>query len=98
MNGRRYTNLKHPERYCTAVENGEAVWFEEEFLTPEAERLEKIMLGLRLNEGLFLGSVDVDDLAVGDLQRRGWVEELSGVLKLTDMGKHFCSEVVLALS
>jgi len=98
MDGRRYTNWKHPERYCAAVESREPIHFEEEFISEDAERLEKIMLGLRLNEGLPLDALKVDRDVMSDLQRKGWVESSEDVLRLTPSGRHFCSEVVLALA
>src|SRR5579862_3597290 len=45
----RYTNLKHPARYCAAVEAGEPLAFESESLDEPTRRTERIMLGLRLN-------------------------------------------------
>ncbi|HVT13937.1 MAG TPA: radical SAM family heme chaperone HemW [Fimbriimonadaceae bacterium] len=91
---RRYTNLKHPERYCAAVEEGQPLAFESEELTAETLRTERIMLGLRLNEGLV---EELDERALGRVVSKGWVEREGGIVRLTRAGRHFCSEVALEL-
>ena len=60
----RTTNLKHPERYCEAVERGAVVYFEHEILTDEVQEMERIMLGLRLTEGLTVESPNLGKLVV----------------------------------
>lgn len=95
---RRYTNLKHPERYCAAVEAGAPVWFEEEFLTPEAVRLERLMLGLRLNDGLNVQGLGLDPVQIRKLEKKDWLKIDDEVATLTPSGRHFCSEVVLTLA
>jgi len=94
---RRYTNLKHPERYCAAVEAGLPLAFESEVLDDETKRVERIMLRLRLSEGLDIFGIKIEPRSVARLQERGWVERDSGSLRLTRAGKHFCSEVALEL-
>lgn len=93
---RRYTNLKHPERYCSAIDSNQPVWFEEELLKPEDVRLEKLMLGLRLNEGLAVEGLDARSLA--EVEGKGWIEVAAGVVRLTPQGRHFCSDATLALA
>lgn len=93
----RYTNLKHPERYSAAVEAGESLAFESERLGEAEMRTERIMLGLRLNEGLDPVGLELAPTALDELQNRGWLDERLGKLRLTDEGRHFCSEVALAL-
>lgn len=90
----RYTNMKHPERYCEAVEGGESLWCEQEDLGEREMRLERLMLGLRLAEGV---EADVDAREAARLRRRGWLEAEDGRLRLTPAGRHFCSEVTAAL-
>lgn len=91
--GIRYTNLKHPARYCEAVESGDPLRFESEVLTPDIRQMERVMLGLRLNEGLSWH----DESRARRLIDRGWVELRDERLTLTREGQHFCSEVALAL-
>ena len=93
----RYTNLKHPDGYCAAVEAGKATAFDVETLDVASLRVEKIMLGLRMNEGLCITGLELAPLALEKLQSRRWVEIDNDLLRLTEAGRHFCSEVALEL-
>lgn len=94
----RYTNWKLPERYCAAVESGEPIAFEAESLGETERRIETIMLGLRLNAGLDVRSVEVDRAGLQRVRSLGWVEGDEDRLRLTALGRHFCSEVALSLT
>lgn len=89
----RYTNLKHPVGYSEAVEKEQKLYFESEILTPELEEMERIMLGLRLREGLTLEA----GKSVQKLISRGWLEPIDDRYRLTEEGRHFCSEAALEL-
>lgn len=91
----RYTNVKHPVRYAEAVESGAPIAYESEALDSDALRLEAIMLGLRLNQGVPLDSLNGQKLP--DLRDRGWIESDDAFVRLTREGRNFCSEVTLAL-
>lgn len=93
----RYTNLKHPERYCAAVEKGERIDFESEELSEATLKVERIMLGLRLNSGLDISGMDLPSEKIDLLLNRGWIDRSEDVIRLTPEGKHFCSEVALEL-
>ncbi|MFI5385236.1 MAG: radical SAM family heme chaperone HemW [Fimbriimonadales bacterium] len=93
----RFTNIKHPERYCAAVEAGEPLAFESEALDEATSRTERIMLGLRLNAGLSLQGLDLDPKSLDRVESRGWIERDNGTIRLTRAGRHFCSEVALEL-
>lgn len=95
VEGVRSTNLKHPERYCAAVESGSTVAYEREELSPDAKRLERVMLGLRLNDGLAV--CGLTEKKVDDLVSRGWLWKQDDRIGLTRLGRHFCSEAVLEL-
>jgi oxygen-independent coproporphyrinogen-3 oxidase len=97
VDGVRYTNLKLPARYSEAVETGAAIAYESETLTDSNRRMETIMLGLRLNEGLDATLVSVDPDGLRRVVAQAWVDDADGHLRLTDAGRHFCSEVALAL-
>ena len=90
----RYTNLKHPERYCGAVESGAHPAYDVEGLTDAELRTERIMLGLRLDAGI---RETLDARAVTLLRGRGWLEETEGRVRLTPEGRHFHSEVAAEL-
>ena len=92
----RTTNLKGPELYCAAVEAGRSPVYEREPLDEETLRLERIMLGLRLNDGLPNVGLNPADLA--RVLRRGWVHVTEETVRLTPEGRHFCSEVALELA
>lgn len=98
VDGVRYTNTKHPVGYCELVEEGKQVPFESEQLTVEDRRLEKIMLGLRLREGLPTDGLLFADQGLKRCLDRGWVRQTSDHLYLTAEGMHFCSEVSLELA
>lgn len=95
MEGVRYTNWKHPERFVDAVESGEPVAFEREPIDERTHRTEQIMLGLRLREGIPAAIASPNGL--GRCRERGWIEETSERIALTPDGQHFCSEVALEL-
>ena len=91
----RYTNLKHPEGYSAAVESGAPLAFESEALTEQTLKTERIMLGIRLNQG-----IPIEGLAAASVEKltsRGWIERQNGHIRLTGAGRHFCSEVALEL-
>jgi oxygen-independent coproporphyrinogen-3 oxidase len=93
----RYTNLKHPDAYCSAVEAGRPLPFESEVLTEATLRVERIMLGLRMNDGLETSGLDLPPVSVQKLLSRGWIEVDAERIRLTRSGRHFCSEVALEL-
>jgi oxygen-independent coproporphyrinogen-3 oxidase len=90
----RYTNMKHPDRYCEAVESGTELACDEERLDEAALRIERIMLGLRLAEGLDTSELDAD--AVDRLVQKGWLSS-NGRVRLTDVGAHYCNQAILEL-
>ena len=77
--GRRWWNVRTPERYIGAVAAGEATEASGELLDPEARRIEGLQLALRMREGVPADSLDTDELddlvvVTGDrvaLTRRG---------------------------
>lgn len=91
----RYTVMKHPERYCEAIETGRGLWCDEETLGQAELDLERLMLGLRLNEGV---EYKPAPRVRQDVERLGWLEPGTGPLRLTKQGRHFCSEVVARLA
>ncbi|MCW5943753.1 MAG: radical SAM family heme chaperone HemW [Fimbriimonadaceae bacterium] len=93
----RYTNLKHPERYCEAIENGDRVAYDRERIDDTIRRIESVMLGLRLNEGFEPKEGSVSRRAAAAMEARGWIEWSGPRMRLTGAGRHFCSEVTAAL-
>ncbi|MCG9896322.1 MAG: radical SAM family heme chaperone HemW [Fimbriimonadaceae bacterium] len=93
----RYTNFKHPLGYSERVESRADLWCDRDDLTPENENFERIMLGIRLNQGLEIGGLEIDPSGLATARTRGWIEGADRIA-LTPAGRHFCSEVALLLA
>jgi len=52
VGGVRWWNVKHPVAYAQLVESGRSPAHGREILSPRARRMEQVMLGLRLRDGL----------------------------------------------
>lgn len=52
LSHRRWWNVKHPARYAAVVASGELPVAGSEAISPEQSHMEKVMLGLRLREGI----------------------------------------------
>lgn len=93
--GRRWWNLRTPQRYIDAVQAGASVSAGEERLDGEARRLEGLQLSLRTCEGVPTSAFDPDDAQefseIGLLESggRGW--------RLTAAGRLLANEVALRL-
>ncbi len=93
----RRTNWKHPDRYCEAIESGQEPAYEVEPLDEATQRVERIMLGLRLNGGLAVTGLELAPAKLELLKGRKWIEMDGEQLRLSREGRHFCSEVALEL-
>ncbi|QPK78618.1 coproporphyrinogen III oxidase [Corynebacterium lizhenjunii] len=95
---RRFFNLKHPRRYIETLAAGQLPIAEEETLTATDRHTEKIMLGLRLREGIPQGWLDG---ASADTQRhyiaRGLLELEQGHLRLTKPGRLLADGIITDL-
>lgn len=93
--GRRFWNVKHPRAYAQRVEAGELPIADVEDLTPEQVSDERVMLGIRLSEGLVVGG---DDRAMlPDLVAQGLIDAgpaASGVARLTRRGRLLADTVI----
>ncbi len=58
VSGKRWWNVKHPRDYAAAIQADRSPEADHEFLTPDQQTMERVMLRLRLREGL-----DLDDLS-----------------------------------
>jgi len=93
----RKTNMKHPDLYCQAIENGTDLACEEEIITEEMLAHERIMMGLRLNEGLDLAGLPYDADGLAKCLSRGWLIQQGSRVTLTRAGRHYGSEVTIEL-
>jgi oxygen-independent coproporphyrinogen-3 oxidase len=88
--GRRWWNLRTPERYIEAVESGRSVEAANETLGPADRRLEGLQLALRLREGVPVAALPLDELP-------GLVEVDGDRAVLTRRGRLLANEVALRL-
>jgi putative oxygen-independent coproporphyrinogen III oxidase len=93
--GRRWWNLRTPERYIAAVRDGATTEAAGEDLDPETRRVEGLQLALRMREGVEAGAFDPDDLA--ELSEGGLVAVADGRVGLTRRGRLLANEVSLRL-
>ncbi|MEO7555943.1 MAG: radical SAM family heme chaperone HemW [Acidimicrobiales bacterium] len=89
--GRRWWNLRTPERYIEAVEAGRSAEGGGEDLDDETRRFERLELALRTTDG-----VDADALPVADLEGLVEVDD-RGRAVLTVAGRLLASEVAIRL-
>jgi putative oxygen-independent coproporphyrinogen III oxidase len=90
--GRRWWNLRTPERYLDAVEAGESTEAAGEQLSPEQRRLEVLQLALRTREGVPATALDLDDPALD-----GLVARVGERAVLTPEGRLLANEVAVRL-
>ena len=91
INGRRFWNVKHPKAYRDRIASGVSPAQDLEILTPAEKESERIMLGIRLREGLSLQTLSEIQrnraslfLERGSLDQAAWA---AGSLILTDEGR-----------
>lgn len=88
--GRRWWNVRTPERYIAAVESGSSTEAAGEVLDEVTRRQEGLQLALRMREGVPADALDIDllgDLVVSD----------GGRVRLTRRGRLLANEVSLRL-
>ncbi|MCS4535394.1 radical SAM family heme chaperone HemW [Corynebacterium sp. HS2168-gen11] len=64
LQGQRFSNVKHPARYAQQLSTGQLPIAEEEQLTAVERHEERVMLGLRLREGLSTSTFSASEQAV----------------------------------
>jgi putative oxygen-independent coproporphyrinogen III oxidase len=89
--GRRYWNVRTPERYIQLIEKGGSAVGGEERLTPEARQLEALQLGLRTREGVPVGALP------SAMETEGLVARVDDRLVLTVRGRLLANEVAVRL-
>jgi oxygen-independent coproporphyrinogen-3 oxidase len=89
--GRRFWNVRTPERYLDMVERGEQPLGGEEILDDDTRALERLQLELRTRGGVAAESLPLDDLD-------GLVERRGDRVVLTQHGRLLANEVALRLT
>lgn len=95
LDGVRFWNRKHPRAYAKALaETGTAVQ-ESETLDDEQRRVERILLGLRLAEGIPLGLLTGTEAArVPEFRRRGLLEVDDDRVRVTREGRLLADGII----
>jgi putative oxygen-independent coproporphyrinogen III oxidase len=88
--GRRWWNLRTPERYIEAVESGRSAEASGETLDDETRRLEGLQLAVRTRSGVPVAALDTEELP-------GLVEVRGERVVLTRRGRLLANEVSLRL-
>lgn len=98
VGGVRWWNVKHPAAYAGRLAEGRSPAHGREVLTAEDRRVERVLLELRLRDGLPLAVLDdAGRAAVPDLVRRGLLHEAGDRLVLTDRARLLADGVVREL-
>ena len=90
--GRRWWNLRTPERYLDAIDAGTSTEAAGEDLDDGTRRLEALQLALRTREGVPVAALDLDDPALVDLVRVAGDRAV-----LTPEGRLLANEVAVRL-
>ena len=95
VGGVRWWNVKHPAAYADRVRAGLSPAYAREELTAEDRRVERVLLELRLVEGLPVSTLDEHGRrAIATQVARGLVQEYDDRLVLTDRGRLLADAVV----
>jgi oxygen-independent coproporphyrinogen-3 oxidase len=93
--GRRWWNVRTPERYIAAIDEGRSPVAVEETLSPDERRLERLQLRLRTRDGVPLDALGAD--VVDDLGRLVDATAGDGAVRLTAEGRLLANEVAVRL-
>lgn len=98
LGDRRFYNVKHPARYTQVIADGQLPIKEEEILGPEEHHTEKIMLGMRLREGVPESwlSAAAQPVLEGFIDR-GLLERIDKRIRLTKPGRLLADGMVTDL-
>ncbi|AWB84470.1 radical SAM family heme chaperone HemW [Corynebacterium liangguodongii] len=91
---RRFFNVKRPERYAAALERGELPIGGEETLTAADLEFERIMLGLRLREGVPREWIPAAAEGVVDKHAKGGLLTVGERVTVTDAGRLLVDGIV----
>jgi oxygen-independent coproporphyrinogen-3 oxidase len=89
--GRRWWNIRTPDRYVAAITEGRLATAGEEFLSDDQRRFESLVLGLRTSSGIPVEALPDDGALEGLVHRRG------GRAVLTVRGRLLANEVTSRL-
>lgn len=91
----RFYNVKHPARYSAQIAGGELPIMDSELLTAEDHYTERVMLGLRLKQGLPAGIFSPAAHQVIDRHiERGLLHRVGGNVAVTDAGRLLADGII----
>ena len=98
LEGRRWWNVKHPNTYQSALQNGKSPEASSELLTDENMRDEFLMLQIRMSEGIPLADLSETEIEKvarfrdsGHIEDEGWE---AGILILSRTGRLIADRIV----
>jgi putative oxygen-independent coproporphyrinogen III oxidase len=95
VGGVRWWNVKHPAAYADRINAGDSPAHAREVLDEETRRVERVLLEMRLHDGLPVSVLDSTGRAgIDDLVRRGLLERYGERLVLTTDGRLLADAVV----
>jgi oxygen-independent coproporphyrinogen-3 oxidase len=95
VGGVRWWNVKHPSAYAARLAEGASPAAAREVLDTETRRVERVLLEIRLRDGLPVSVLDATGRrAVAELSERGLVELAAERLVLTTRGRLLADAVV----
>lgn len=99
LGNQRFFNVKHPARYATMLAGGELPISGFEELTPQDRHVERVMLGLRMREGIAREHLRGPAVAkaIAGFRERGLLAEEGGRLALTDRGRLLADGIIADL-
>jgi oxygen-independent coproporphyrinogen-3 oxidase len=97
--GRRWWNVRTPERYIGLIESGQSAISADEVLDPEQRRAEGLHLALRTRTGVPADALGLEAGDAGDLRGdlHGLVSQQGGRVVLTPRGRLLANEVAARL-
>jgi oxygen-independent coproporphyrinogen-3 oxidase len=93
VNGTRWWNVKHPAAYAGKLAAGESPAAGREVLTTEDRRVERVLLELRLSDGMPAGVIG-EDVRIEEQVSRGLLQRNGDRIVLTDAGRLLADGVV----
>jgi len=95
VDGVRWWNRKHPRTYANALAAGQSPEEGREVLTAEQRRMERVLLELRISDGLPLAVLtDTEQARLADPVERGLATIADGRVRLTFSGRLLADAVV----
>lgn len=96
LGGRRFHNVKHPARYASVVSGGELPIRDSESLSDDDRHIERVMLRLRLSEGMPASELRPEELERVRAQEAAGMLALDGDrVRLTDAGRLLADAIIV---